>query len=190
MLACLEFLGGRQWQIARWPLIYNNECVCVLPWSLQGTVTSHSSTTGKERGWRERIWNLRVGAATWAGHRKWGRGWVLGKGSPFGLVLFSGGRVIINSLPFLLPPKALLVELSWLQLLTLQVFICTEVVRLHENSAHSSDIPTSYSLNRSAAAAWCVPCFVFMALKISCDSHCGCSHVFHVPAAKVGPLPA
>lgn len=55
----------------------------------------------------------------------------------------------------LLLPKTLPVEPPWLQLLTLQVFICTEVAQLHENSVHSSDIPTSYSLNH-LAAAWCV----------------------------------
>lgn len=40
----------------------------------------------------------------------------------------------MNSLPFRLPPKALPVELPWLQRLTLEGFICTEVVQPHENS--------------------------------------------------------
>lgn len=40
----------------------------------------------------------------------------------------------MNSLPFRLPPRALRVELPWLQRLTLEGFICTEVVQPHENS--------------------------------------------------------
>lgn len=68
-----------------------------------------------------------------------------GKSLPFGLVAFSAGKVVINSPPLLLPSKALLAELSWLQLLTLQVFVRTEVLQLHENSARRPDVPTSYS---------------------------------------------